>query len=171
MSDLINNFYNERQKILDNLRGNIKKDIQEEQTYDDDDDNDDKYKRPQLRREQTYADDNEYERPQLRREQTYADDNKYERPQLRREQKRYYDEEYKPLQKRMPRRMKTPEKKEKKVNVKLQKFNQCLTKLKNENPQLSHKEAQKSMRQIITQLKANQYNDPEDTFLKMNKNN
>ena len=126
-------------------------------------------------------------RSSLGQTETYTEDEEYEQPPLRREQKKDYDgyedeeeeeeeeEEYiKPKRKerKIPRRLRTPERKpEKKVNIKLQKFNECLRKLKNDNPQLSHKEGQKTMRQILSQLKINNYDDPEDTFLRMTKNN
>ena len=109
-----------------------------------------------------------------------------EQPPLRREQKRdydsYEDEEEeekekvyirpKTRERKIPRRLKTPEikpEKKKRTNNKLIKFNECLRKLKTENPNMSHREAQKNMRQIINQLNANGDEDPEATFMKMTK--
>ena len=141
-----------------------------------------------------------YENDNIDDEQTktYSEDEDYEQPKLRREKKSDYDgyeeeeddeEEYikprpRPRQKtrerKIPRRLRTPERKpererrepekKKRTNNKLMKFNECLRKLKTENPNMSHREAQKNMRQIINQLNANGYEDPEGTFMKMTKN-
>lgn len=109
-----------------------------------------------------------------------------EQPPLRREQKRdyegYEEEEEenekvyirpKTRERKIPRRLRTPERKpekKKRTNNKLVKFNECLRKLKTENPNMSHREAQKNMRQILNQLNANGDEEPEATFMKMTKN-
>ncbi len=142
-----------RQMILDNLRSAIKI-------------NDDEY------------DDISLTPPKLKRETTddyddYDDYDEKPKPKPKRRVKRIIyeddeDDDYEPVR-RIPRRLKTPPKPKRK-NTKLMKFNECLRKLKMDNPQLSHREAQKNMRQIINQLNANGYEDPEATFMRMTKN-
>ena len=117
-------------------------------------------------RNHTPEPDEELEQPPLRRERTtdyddYEEDDEevYVRPKRR--------------ERKIPRRLRTPERKpekKKRTNNKLMKFNECLRKLKTENPNMSHREAQKNMRQILNQLNANGYEDPETTFMKMTKN-
>lgn len=140
-----------RQMILDNLRSAIKI-------------NDDEY------------DDISLTPPKLKRETTndYDDYDDYEetpKPKPKRRVKRIIyeddeDDDYEPVR-RIPKRLKTPPKRK---NTKLMRFNECLRKLKMDNPQLSHREAQKNMRQILNQLNANGYEDPEATFMRMTKN-
>ena len=145
-----------RQMILDNLRSAIK--------INDDEYNDIPLTPPRLEREKTndYDDYDDY------------DEKPKPKPKPKRRVKRiiYEDEEdeeeYEPVR-RMPRRLKTPTKPKRKNN-KLMKFNECLRKLKTENPNMSHREAQKNMRQILNQLNANGYEDPETTFMRMTKN-
>jgi len=143
-----------RQMILDNLRSAIKI-------------NDDEY------------DDISLTPPKLKRETTndYDDYDDYEetpKPKPKRRVKRIIyeddddDDDYEPVR-RIPRRLKTPTKPKSK-NTKLMKFNECLRKLKTENPNMSHREAQKNMRQILNQLNANGYEDAEATFMRMTKN-
>lgn len=138
-----------RQMILDNLRSAIKL-------------NDEEY------------DDISLTPPKLERETTNDYDDYGEKPKPKRRVKRIIyeddedDEEYEPVR-RIPKRLKTPPKPKRK-NTKLMRFNECLRKLKMDNPQLSHREAQKNMRQILNQLNANGYEDPEATFMRMTKN-
>jgi hypothetical protein len=142
-----------RKQILDNLReslGEITEDYDITPTRNNTPEPlEDDLKPPELRREMT-TDYDDYEED---------DEEVYVRPKRR--------------ERRMPRRLRTPERKpekKKRTNNKLMKFNECLRKLKTENPNMSHREAQKNMRQILNQLNANGYEDPETTFMKMTKN-
>ena len=134
---------NARKKILENLRSS-------------------------LGETEIYSDDEEYKQPELRREQTKDYDGYDEEEE---EEKVYMRP--KTRERKIPRRLRTPERKpekKKRTNNKLVKFNECLRKLKTENPNMSHREAQKNMRQILNQLNANGDEDPETTFMKMTKN-
>jgi len=140
-----------RQQILDNLRSSLGET--------------EEYHTPEPIEE-------DLEPPELKRETTEDYDNK---PKRRGRRVYYYEDEdgeeveVRHKERKIPRRLRTPERK-KRTNTKLMKFNECLRKLKTENPNLSHREAQKSMRQILNQLNANGYEDPEGTFMSMSKN-
>ena len=55
-----------------------------------------------------------------------------------------------------------------KINSKLTQFNQCLKKLKRENPQLSHRQAQTVMKSILKEIKET-HDNPEQVFMTMEK--
>jgi len=152
-----------RQQILNNLRESLGETTEDHDI-------------PPTRNHTPEPLEDDLEPPPLKRETTQDYDQK---PKRRGRRVYYYEDEdgeeieVRPKERKMPRRLRTPERKpekKKRTNTKLMKFNECLRKLKNENPNLSHREAQKNMRQILNQLNANGYDDPEGTFMKMSKN-